>query len=137
MRKFKQSIRLRLTLFFVAVTTLALSIGIYARQQLSNDLESQFASVKQGVTDRLAVNMSGALWNFDNVLIDKLLLPKSARRRFERFLYRTRVFPLWLVLSRAVTANSSRRWITRELRVKRCEPRYTMASRSLAEALNR
>ena len=74
MRKLTQSIRLRLTLFFVAVTTLTLGgFGIYSRQQLSNDLESQFTSVKLGVANRLAVNMPGALWNLDIAIMEQIV----------------------------------------------------------------
>lgn len=66
MHKFRQSIRLRLLLFFVLVTTLTLGgFGMLTRKQLAGDLEGQFIGLKESVASRLQVNMPAALWNFD------------------------------------------------------------------------
>ena len=74
MRNLTHSIRLRLTLFFIVVTTLTLGgFGMVARQQLSTDLERQFVSLKQGVSNRLEVNMRMALWNFDIPVMEQIV----------------------------------------------------------------
>jgi len=74
MRKLLLSIRLRLTLFFVLVTTITLGgFGLFARNQLSNDLENQFANLKQGVANRLQTNLPGPLWNFDIAVMEHIV----------------------------------------------------------------
>ena len=68
------SIRLRLTAFFIVVTTITLGIfGAYSQIQLSRDLEERFQQLKKSVTNRLQINLSGPLWGFDIPIISRII----------------------------------------------------------------
>lgn len=62
------SIRVRLIVGFIVVATLLLgAFGIYARFELSHNLEQRFAQITHATTTRLAISASHSLWNFDAV----------------------------------------------------------------------
>jgi two-component system NtrC family sensor kinase len=74
MRKHMQSIRLRLTLFFVVVTSITLGgFGLFSRNQLSHDLEQQFAGLQQGVVQRLQINLPAPLWSFEVAQMEHII----------------------------------------------------------------
>ncbi|MFZ6748879.1 putative bifunctional diguanylate cyclase/phosphodiesterase [Undibacterium sp. Ren11W] len=65
-----KSIRLRLIVLFIVVTTATLSaFGIYAQHQLSKELETRFALQQQEVLSQLQTNLAYPVWILDRDLI--------------------------------------------------------------------
>lgn len=61
------SIRLRLMVLFIVVTSSTLAgFGIYARFQLSSELELRFRQVQQETLSRLTIGVPQALWDFSH-----------------------------------------------------------------------
>jgi len=68
------SIRVRLTVLFIIVTTLTLgAFGFYAQSQLSRDLETRFSQLQTDVASRLQINLPAPLWNFDVPIIERII----------------------------------------------------------------
>lgn len=68
------SIRVRLTLLFILVTTLTLGVfGVYSQSQLSKALEARFTQLQADVTSRLQVTLPAPLWNFDIPIIERII----------------------------------------------------------------
>ena len=78
MDKLLRSIRLRLALFFVLVTTLTLgAFGLLSRHQLSNNLERQFNDLKRDVVTRLKITLPVPLWNFDIAAMEQIVASEA------------------------------------------------------------
>ncbi|QJQ06341.1 hypothetical protein EJG51_011270 [Undibacterium piscinae] len=65
-----KSIRLRLIVLFILVTTATLSaFGVYAQLQLSRELESRFVRQQQEVLNQLQTNLAYPVWILDRDLM--------------------------------------------------------------------
>lgn len=61
------SIRFRLIVLFIVVTATTLSaFGMYARFQLSRNLEARFSQLTHATLKRLEISVSEPMWNFDS-----------------------------------------------------------------------
>jgi signal transduction histidine kinase len=69
-----KSLRTRLTVLFLAVTTLTLSaFGLYAHLRLSTQLEERFSEIQASTLSRLKTNLQVPLWNYDQQTVENIL----------------------------------------------------------------
>lgn len=68
------SIRIRLIVLFIVVTATTLGVfGMYARFQLSRNLENRFSQLTHATLTRLEISVSEPMWNFDSSGIFSIL----------------------------------------------------------------
>lgn len=78
------SIRFRLSVLFIVVTTLTLAIfGLYGHIQLSRDLNTSFAQLQEGTVTRLSISVPSPMWDMNTAVGQTILaaemLPAEVR----------------------------------------------------------
>lgn len=69
-----KSIRIRLVVLFIVVTTVTLTaFGVYGQQKLAQSLELRFSQTQHATIARLAISLSEPVWNFDSVSLFRTL----------------------------------------------------------------
>jgi len=78
------SIRFRLSVLFIVITTATLAIfGMYGHSQLSRELDSSFAQLQEGTVTRLTISVPSPMWDMNTAvgqsIIEAEMLPTEVR----------------------------------------------------------